>query len=51
MDTSLWDPISEPARDLVRRMLITDANQRITINEVLNHRWLRVSYIIKKLLF
>ncbi|XP_011497915.1 PREDICTED: peripheral plasma membrane protein CASK isoform X1 [Ceratosolen solmsi marchali] len=41
METSLWDPISESAKDLIQRMLTTDANHRITIQEVLNHKWLR----------
>ncbi|XP_076682379.1 peripheral plasma membrane protein CASK isoform X9 [Andrena cerasifolii] len=41
METPLWDTISEPAKDLIQRMLTTDMNHRITIQEVLNHRWLR----------
>ncbi|KAG7211654.1 hypothetical protein KM043_010906 [Ampulex compressa] len=41
METPLWDTISEPAKDLIQRMLTTDANHRITIQEVLNHKWLR----------
>lgn len=43
METPLWDSISEPAKDLIQRMLTTDVNHRITIQEVLNHKWLRVS--------
>ncbi|OAD56448.1 Peripheral plasma membrane protein CASK [Eufriesea mexicana] len=43
METPLWDNISEPAKDLIQRMLTTDVNHRITIQEVLNHKWLRVS--------
>jgi serine/threonine protein kinase len=43
METSLWDPISESAKDLIQRMLTIDVNHRITIQEVLNHKWLRVS--------
>lgn len=46
METPLWDPISEPAKDLIQRMLTTDVNHRITIQEVLNHKWLRVSKAI-----
>ncbi|XP_006559979.1 peripheral plasma membrane protein CASK isoform X3 [Apis mellifera] len=41
METPLWDNISEPAKDLIQRMLTTDVNHRITIQEVLNHKWLR----------
>ncbi|XP_031837783.1 peripheral plasma membrane protein CASK isoform X9 [Nomia melanderi] len=41
MNSPLWDSISEPAKDLIQRMLTTDVNHRITIQEVLNHKWLR----------
>nr|XP_034184049.1 peripheral plasma membrane protein CASK isoform X7 [Osmia lignaria] len=41
METPPWDSISEPAKDLIQRMLTTDVNHRITIQEVLNHKWLR----------
>jgi len=47
METPLWDPISEPAKDLIQRMLTTDVNHRITIQEVLNHKWLRVSGTVR----
>uniref|UniRef100_A0A1B6EXF1 Protein kinase domain-containing protein n=1 Tax=Cuerna arida TaxID=1464854 RepID=A0A1B6EXF1_9HEMI len=42
LDTPLWECISENAKDLIRRMLTLDPNHRITIQEVLNHKWLRV---------
>ncbi|XP_073991164.1 peripheral plasma membrane protein CASK isoform X4 [Rhodnius prolixus] len=41
LDNPLWDSISETAKDLVKKMLHVDPNQRITIQEVLSHRWLR----------
>ncbi|XP_078035539.1 peripheral plasma membrane protein CASK isoform X3 [Augochlora pura] len=41
MKAAAWDCISEPAKDLIQRMLTTDVNHRITIQEVLNHKWLR----------
>ncbi|XP_033298676.1 peripheral plasma membrane protein CASK isoform X1 [Bombus vosnesenskii] len=41
MGSPLWDNISESAKDLIQRMLTTDVNHRITIQEVLNHKWLR----------
>lgn len=44
MKAAAWDSISEPAKDLIQRMLTTDVNHRITIQEVLNHKWLRVSH-------
>lgn len=40
-DAPLWDDISDAAKDLVQRMLTVDHTQRITIQEVLNHRWIR----------
>ena len=43
LDTPLWESISEAAKDLIKRMLSVDHTQRITIQEVLNHKWLRVS--------
>uniref|UniRef100_A0A1B6C0X7 Peripheral plasma membrane protein CASK n=1 Tax=Clastoptera arizonana TaxID=38151 RepID=A0A1B6C0X7_9HEMI len=41
LDSPLWECISDTAKDLVKKMLILDPNQRITIQEVLNHKWLR----------
>ncbi|KAL1123191.1 hypothetical protein AAG570_002278 [Ranatra chinensis] len=41
LDSPVWESVSEPARDLVRKMLHIDPNQRLTIQEVLNHKWLR----------
>ncbi|XP_044737251.1 peripheral plasma membrane protein CASK isoform X2 [Chrysoperla carnea] len=40
-NTPSWEYISESAKDLVQRMLTVDQTQRITIQEVLNHKWLR----------
>ncbi|XP_050294146.1 peripheral plasma membrane protein CASK isoform X3 [Anthonomus grandis grandis] len=37
----LWEFISDSAKDLIQQMLTVDPKQRITIQEVLNHRWLR----------
>lgn len=39
---SQWEPISEGAKDLICKMLCLDPKKRLTIQEVLNHRWLRV---------
>ena len=36
-----WDPIGDPALDLIDRMLTVDVNQRITIDECLEHPWIR----------
>lgn len=36
-----WDHLSDTAKDLVRKMLRVDARERITVEEALNHPWLR----------
>ncbi|BES91939.1 Protein tyrosine kinase [Nesidiocoris tenuis] len=41
LNAPIWDTIGDHAKDLIRRMLHPDPNQRITIQEVLNHKWLR----------
>ena len=41
-----WDPIGDLALDLIDRMLTVDADKRITIDECLEHPWIRnVDYI------
>ena len=37
-----WDPISDEAKDLIRRMLTVDPKQRITCQGCLEHPWLKV---------
>ena len=34
-----WQYISDHAKDLVRQMLTVSAEERITVEEALNHRW------------
>ncbi|XP_077970685.1 peripheral plasma membrane protein CASK-like isoform X2 [Styela clava] len=41
MNPKQWDAISEPCKDLVRRMLTLNPNERITVFECLNHPWIR----------
>ena len=36
-----WDPIGDPALDLIDRMLTVDVEKRITIDECLEHPWTR----------
>ena len=36
-----WDSIGDPALDLIDRMLTVDVNKRITIDECLEHPWIR----------
>lgn len=40
MDTPAWDVPTPDAKDLVRRMLTLDPQQRINMKEILNHPWL-----------
>jgi serine/threonine-protein kinase Chk2 len=35
-----WDPVGDPALDLIDRMLTVDVEKRITIDECLEHPWL-----------
>ncbi|KAG8230171.1 hypothetical protein J437_LFUL006103, partial [Ladona fulva] len=41
LDHPRWQCISESGKDLVRKMLTLDPSQRITIQGVLSHPWLR----------
>ncbi|XP_071838998.1 peripheral plasma membrane protein CASK-like isoform X1 [Apostichopus japonicus] len=36
-----WDNLSDHAKDLVRKMLRVDPKERLTVEEVLSHPWLR----------
>ena len=39
--TGTWQSVSEEAKDLIRKMLVTDPSNRLTIQQVLNHIWIR----------
>jgi len=42
MRPKIWDNISDEAKDLVKKMLELDQNDRLTAREALQHPWLRV---------
>ena len=47
-DDEVWDSISADAKDLVKR-LIAPKNERFTVEEAINHRWIKnLSQISKK---
>ena len=35
-----WDSISEDAKDLIKKLLVVDPKQRLTPEQILNHKWL-----------
>lgn len=35
-----WDVVSSAAKDLVCRMLYVDPHQRVTLQQILTHRWI-----------
>lgn len=43
LNTPEWRYVSANAKDLVLKMLASDPDARITVDQVLNHPWLRVS--------
>jgi len=42
-DDSVWDDISEPAKDIIRNLLVKDPNKRFTAKQCLNHPWVKGS--------
>ena len=40
-----WDSVGDPALDLIDKMMTVDVNQRITIDQCLEHPWVTGSYI------
>ena len=41
MDEDCWSGVSDEARDLVSKMLVTDPDKRISAADSLRHRWLQ----------
>jgi len=48
VDSEMLDPLSKNAQDLIRQMLNTDPNKRITLPEVMAHPWVRAGGTIRK---
>ena len=40
-----WENISKDAKGLIQGMLITDPAKRLTIDEVIKHKWIAVCYL------
>jgi len=45
---SLFDSISAPAKDLIRKLLRTNPEERLSAEEILRHPWLQDQAMIKK---
>ncbi|XP_065871291.1 serine/threonine-protein kinase PEPKR2-like [Euphorbia lathyris] len=39
-ESGIWESVSQPAKDLVSRMLTRDVSARLTANEILRHPWI-----------
>jgi len=35
-----WDGISEPAKDLIRHLLVVDPSKRFNADQILSHPWI-----------
>lgn len=40
-----WDSVGDPALELIDRMLTVDVDKRITIDECLEHPWIKADYV------
>jgi serine/threonine protein kinase len=38
-DSEVWQEISEEAKDLIQMMLIVDPQERVSVDDALNHPW------------
>jgi serine/threonine protein kinase len=42
LDAPVWNDISDHAKDLLQQLLCVDPNDRLSVHEALEHRWLKV---------
>lgn len=40
-DEPYWTPISDLAKDLIKKLLVVQASKRLTIEQVLEHDWIK----------
>jgi serine/threonine protein kinase len=40
-DDSVWDDISDSAKDLIRNLLVKDPSKRYTASQCLDHAWVK----------
>ena len=45
-DAPVWAAISDHAKDLLQQLLCVDQNDRLSVHEALEHRWLKVGLSI-----
>ncbi|CAD8138169.1 unnamed protein product [Paramecium octaurelia] len=48
-DEPEWKEISEDAKDLIKKMLVTDPDKRISAQDALQHEWIKITQKEKKL--
>ena len=41
MDDPVWENVSSPAKDLVKKLLVVDPESRITAKEIQEHPWIQ----------
>ena len=44
-DDSVWDDISDSAKDLIRNLLVKDPSKRYTASQCLDHAWVKGSFL------
>jgi len=42
-DEEYWGEVSSEARDLIQQLLVLDTSKRLTVNQALDHAWVRAA--------